>query len=55
MTILAWHWKLKEDGVKVWSVSSGFLTTDLGGAKKVFRARGVEDPARLASCDWKRD
>ncbi|OAA59270.1 NAD(P)-binding domain protein [Cordyceps fumosorosea ARSEF 2679] len=45
MMMLAWHWNLKEDGVKVWSISPGFLATDLGGAKELLKARGAGDPA----------
>ncbi|KAJ3473606.1 hypothetical protein NLG97_g10222 [Lecanicillium saksenae] len=43
MTMLAWHWNLKEDGVKVWSISPGFLATSLGGAPEILKARGAGD------------
>lgn len=45
MMMLAWHWNLKEDGVKVWSISPGFLATNLGGAKEMLKARGAGDPS----------
>lgn len=30
MVMLEWHWQLREDGVKTWGVSPGFLATNLG-------------------------
>ncbi|KAJ6789766.1 hypothetical protein PWT90_06471 [Aphanocladium album] len=45
MMMLAWHWNLKEDGVKVWSISPGFLATGLGGAPEVLKASGAQDPS----------
>jgi hypothetical protein len=45
MLMLDWNHKLKEDGVKVWSVGPGFLATDLGG----IREKAVEMGAGPAS------
>ncbi|KAJ9145505.1 NAD(P)-binding protein [Pleurostoma richardsiae] len=45
MMMLIWHWKLKEDGVKVWSISPGFLATSLGGDKAFNEARGGGHPS----------
>ncbi len=33
------------DGVKVWSISPGFLATGLGGARDKLIAMGARDPA----------
>lgn len=41
MMMLSWHWVLKEDGVKVWSVSPGFLATGLGGQRASMARRGA--------------
>lgn len=41
MMMLSWHWVLKEDGVKVWSVSPGFLATGLGGPRASLGRRGA--------------
>jgi len=44
MMMMTWYWILKEDGVKVWSISPGFLATGLGGiGKEVLKARGAGD------------
>lgn len=43
--MLTWHWTLRPDGVKVWSVSPGFLATGLGGAPEVLKAAGAGDPS----------
>ena len=45
MLMLDWNHKLKEDGVKVWSVAPGFLATDLGNV----REKAVEMGAGHAS------
>lgn len=45
MMMLGWHWLLREDGVKVWSISPGFLATDLGGARALLQARGAGHPS----------
>ena len=45
MLMLDWNHKLKEDGVKVWSVAPGFLVTGLGNA----REKAVEMGAGHAS------
>ncbi|KAH8895894.1 NAD(P)-binding protein [Thozetella sp. PMI_491] len=45
MMMLSWHWKLREDGVKVWAVSPGFLATGLGGDQAALAARGAGDPS----------
>ncbi|KAL6712730.1 hypothetical protein ACLMJK_009668 [Lecanora helva] len=34
MLMLDWNHKMKEDGVKVWSVGPGFLATDLGNMRE---------------------
>lgn len=41
MMMLSWHWVLKEDGVKVWSISPGFLATGLGGERASMARRGA--------------
>ncbi|KAI9149986.1 Short-chain dehydrogenase/reductase tropE [Paramyrothecium foliicola] len=33
MLMLNWHWLLKEDGVRTWAVSPGFLATNLGSER----------------------
>ncbi|KAK3180515.1 hypothetical protein K4F52_008106 [Lecanicillium sp. MT-2017a] len=45
MMMLNWHWVLKEDGVKVWSLSPGMLATNLGGMKEKLKAMGAGDPS----------
>lgn len=45
MMMLNWHWVLKEDGVKVWSLSPGMLATNLGGMKERLKAMGAGDPS----------
>ncbi|KAF6838155.1 short-chain dehydrogenase [Colletotrichum musicola] len=46
MVMLNWHWLFKEDGVKVWCISPGFLATDLGGNKELLKKLGAGDPSR---------
>lgn len=41
MMMLSWYWVLKEDGVKVWSVSPAFLATGLGGPRASMARRGA--------------
>ena len=36
---------LKEDGVKVWCLSPGFLATGLGGNPEALKSLGAGDPA----------
>ena len=36
---------LKEDGVKVWCISPGFLATGLGGSQEANKNFGAGDPA----------
>lgn len=45
MLMLTWYWLLKEDGVKVFSVSPGFLATGLAGfgAEKM-KSMGAKEP-----------
>lgn len=43
--MLMWHWILKEDGVKTWAVSPGFLATDLGGRKELLKKAGAGHPS----------
>lgn len=45
MMMVQWRRILKEDGVKVWSVSPGFLATGLGGNKELLKKMGAGDPA----------
>ena len=40
-----WHRMLKEDGVKVWCLSPGFLATGLGGDQEANKSVGAGDPA----------
>ena len=40
-----WHRMLKEDGVKVWCLSPGFLATGLGGDVEANKSIGAGDPA----------
>lgn len=44
MCMLTWYWILKEDGVKTFAISPGFLATNLGsvGPDKL-RAAGAKD------------
>jgi NAD(P)-dependent dehydrogenase (short-subunit alcohol dehydrogenase family) len=44
MVMREWARMLKEDGVKVWAVSPGFLATGLGGNQARNKALGGEDP-----------
>lgn len=39
-----WHRILKNDGVKTWAVSPGYLATGLGGSVEKNRAAGAGDP-----------
>ena len=41
---LEWHRMLKEDGVKVWCLSPGFLATGLGGDQEANKSVGAGDP-----------
>ena len=45
MMMLNWHWTLKEDGVKVWSISPGWLATNLGNCQEKLKALGAGDPS----------
>ncbi|TFB02864.1 hypothetical protein CCMA1212_005279 [Trichoderma ghanense] len=45
MVMLNWHWLLKEDGVKAFAISPGFLATNLGGVPEMLKAMGAGDPA----------
>ncbi|KAK4163898.1 hypothetical protein QBC43DRAFT_54952 [Cladorrhinum sp. PSN259] len=44
MLMLDYYWKLKNDGVKIWSVGPGFLETDLGGAREFAKSQGAGHP-----------
>lgn len=44
MMMREWTRVLKEDGVKVWCISPGFLATGLGGDQEKNKAMGAEDP-----------
>ena len=46
MLMLDWHRLLKNDGVKVWSISPGLLATGLGGAgPDALRKMGAAEPS----------
>ena len=45
MAMINWDWRLKEDGVKVWCVSPGFLATNLGDAHDLLASRGAGHPS----------
>jgi NAD(P)-dependent dehydrogenase (short-subunit alcohol dehydrogenase family) len=45
MLMLEWDRTLKEDGVKVWCVSPGYLATGLGGSMEHNKKMGAIDPA----------
>ncbi|KJZ77198.1 hypothetical protein HIM_03519 [Hirsutella minnesotensis 3608] len=45
MMMREWCRNLKEDGVKVWCVSPGYLATGLGGDQELNKAQGAIDPA----------
>lgn len=45
MMMREWHRLLHEDGVKVWSISPGYLATGLGGSQETNKAMGAGDPS----------
>ncbi|KAI7972342.1 hypothetical protein EIK77_009783 [Talaromyces pinophilus] len=45
MLMREWHRILKEDGVKVFSISPGMLATRLGGDTERLKRMGAEDPS----------
>lgn len=45
MMMREWYRQLKEDGVKVWCISPGFLATGLGGNQQSNKDMGATDPA----------
>ena len=45
MLMRDWYRVLKNDGVKVWAVSPGFLATGLGGGVESNKKMGASDPA----------
>ncbi|KAM6517857.1 hypothetical protein FSOLCH5_006626 [Fusarium solani] len=45
MLMLSWYHLLKEDGVKVWCISPGFLATGLGGNPEMLKKAGAGDPS----------
>ncbi|KAF2492516.1 NAD(P)-binding protein [Lophium mytilinum] len=45
MMMRDWYRVLKEDGVKVWCISPGYLATGLGGSQEANKKRGAGDPA----------
>jgi len=45
MMMLTWHWTLKSDGVKVWSISPGLLATGLGGDTELLKRLGAGHPS----------
>ena len=44
MMMREWTRILREDGVKVWCISPGFLATGLGGDRELNKQMGAEDP-----------
>ena len=44
MMMLGWATLLKEDGVKVFAISPGFLATGLGGDPERLKKAGAKDP-----------
>ncbi|KAH7192942.1 uncharacterized protein B0J16DRAFT_361247 [Fusarium flagelliforme] len=44
MVMLSWYHLLKDEGVRVWSVSPGFLATGLGGNPELLKKAGAGDP-----------
>ncbi|KZL85279.1 short-chain dehydrogenase, partial [Colletotrichum incanum] len=46
MVMLNWHWLLKADGVKVWCIFPGFLTTGLGGNPELLKKMGAGEPSQ---------
>jgi NAD(P)-dependent dehydrogenase (short-subunit alcohol dehydrogenase family) len=44
MMMREWPRILREDGLKVWCISPGFLTTGLGGDQEMNKQMGAEDP-----------
>ncbi|KAI1847908.1 hypothetical protein JX265_001914 [Neoarthrinium moseri] len=49
MMMREWYRTLKEDGVKVWCISPGYLATGLGGSQEQNKAFGAGDPAVAGS------
>ncbi|OCK79146.1 putative short chain dehydrogenase [Lepidopterella palustris CBS 459.81] len=49
MMMREWYRMLKEDGVKVWCVSPGFLATGLGGNQEANKNMGAGDPAEAGN------
>lgn len=45
MVMVEWTKRLKNDGVKVWSVAPGLSVTDLGGNPELIRKLGGQDPS----------
>jgi NAD(P)-dependent dehydrogenase (short-subunit alcohol dehydrogenase family) len=45
MMMKEWHRILKEDGVKVWCISPGYLATGLGGSQEANAKAGAGDPS----------
>lgn len=45
MMMKEWHRVLKEDGVKVWCISPGYLATGLGPGQEFNKKMGAEDPS----------
>ncbi|KAK9413284.1 hypothetical protein SUNI508_02483 [Seiridium unicorne] len=43
--VAEWYQNLKEDGVKVWCISPGYLATGLGGSAEQNKPFGAGDPA----------
>ena len=45
MMMREWTRILREDGVKIWCISPGFLATGLGGNQEMNKQMGAQDPA----------
>lgn len=53
MMMREWVRVLKEDGVKIWGISPGYLATGLGGSQEVNKQMGAIDP--IIGADFIRD
>ena len=45
MMMREWYRMLRDDGVKVWCISPGFLATGLGGGAEMNKKMGAQDPS----------
>lgn len=49
MVMREWYRTLKEDRVKVWCISPGYLATGLGGSQEANKNMGATDPTVAGS------